>query len=354
MRLSLLLFTLCSLAAAEPLECDFTDYRWSEDLQAEEVDGDIVVSWSGGPVMWVRATFGMSPVGTTRLRARFGLDAGAPVIRDLAMVDSTGEWVSAVRDARPGFVMAEWVRQTAEQSRYPITNARSASVEITRGAAAFSFKSCWIRGGFENLEVSLNELTVGSFRGSLEFSVRRGSDQLRQEAVVSSTRPLVGVAYHAGLVGLGRSDFTAVRWIDVTDRGRVNRYFGGNSDANESDVLHGDLGELASERGVSLSVILPTEANPPALHDPAIGERRWFLRMPEGRFNVGVHSRRSREAQSSSEDLSDAATERPDGLREPETSDEPGVEASWPHRLGVAYRLDRHWTPPTQLRSPSR
>lgn len=257
MRLLLLLLTLCSLAAAEPLECDFSNYRWSDDLQAEAIDGDIVVRWRGGPVMWVRGTFGTTPVGATRLRARFGLDEGGPVIRDLAMVASSGEWVSAIRDARPGFSVAEWAQQTADQSPNSVNDMRPEGVEISHSETTFSFQHCRVRGGVEGLEVPLNELTVGSFRRNLRFSVRHPSNELWQEAVVSPSKPLVGFACRAGLLDLARSNFTAVKWIDLSGTGPDYWPFGGMSDTKESHVLHGDLGELAGDRGVSLSVILP-------------------------------------------------------------------------------------------------
>ena len=39
--------TLSSLAADEPLECDFTDYRRLAGLSAEAVDGDGLFEWDG-------------------------------------------------------------------------------------------------------------------------------------------------------------------------------------------------------------------------------------------------------------------------------------------------------------------
>ena len=353
MRLPVLLLTLCSLALAEPIECDFLDYRRSDDLQAEAIDGDIVVRWRGGPVMWVRGTFGMVPVGATRMRARFGLAAGEPVIRELSMADSSGEWASAIRDARPGFAVGEWTRQTADQSRDPVRYGRPESVEISHSEATFSLRYCRIRGGFNNLEVSLNELTVGAFRGSLRFSVRHGSDELWQEAVVSPSKPLVGFAYRAGLVGLERSDFTAVRWINATGSGPDHRILGGKSDAHASDALYGELGELASQRGVSLSLILPTRASPPALRNVTTGEGTWFLRRPDGRFNVGVQAHQSLEAYGLGEERSDVPTGGPNRPRRDEMSEQPLVKENWPYRMGIIYRLDRHRTPPARFRSSS-
>ena len=188
-------------------------------------------------------------------------------------------------------------------------------MEISYSEATFSFKQCRVKGGVGSLEVSVNELTVGSFRGSVRFSVRHAPDEPWQEAVVSPAKPLVGFAYRAGLVGPGRCDFTAVRWINATGSGPDHRILGGKSDARESDVLHGELGELASLRGVSLSLILRTRANPRALRDVTTGGSN--------------------------------------GPRRAEMSAQSLVKENRPHRMGIIYRLDRHRTPPARFRSSS-
>ena len=119
-------------------------------------------------------------------------------------------------------------------------------MDVTHSESAFAFKRSSVRGALEGLEVSLHKVAVGSFCGRVRFVVRHGSDTLSQEAAMSVSKPLVGLS---------------------------NRYRspGSTSDPQESDVACGDLGESASQRGVSLSVILPAEGRHGALDEGAIG-----------------------------------------------------------------------------------
>ena len=189
-------------------------------------------------------------------------------------------------------------------------------MDVTHSESAFAFKRSSVRGALEGLEVSLHEVAVGSFCGRVRFVVRHGSDTLSQEAVMSVSKPLVGFSYRY-------------------------RSPGSTSDPQESDVACGDLGESASQRGVSLSVILPAEGRHGALDEGAIGARAWLVRRPDGRFDVGVHSRRSLGPLGLGEHGSEIPGGRSDGRRSIATDEEPILKANGLYLLRVAYRLDR-------------
>ena len=93
--------TLSSVALAEPLECDFTDYRRLAGLSAEAIDGDVLFEWDGAA--------------EGRLRATFGLDGGHPVIREMSVLSRAGHWAPLVQEARPVFHVAEGKRRISNQ-----------------------------------------------------------------------------------------------------------------------------------------------------------------------------------------------------------------------------------------------
>ena len=337
MRLPALLLVLCSSAAAEPLECDFADYRWADDLQAMAVDGDVLLSWRGGPVMSVRGTFGMTSVGATRLRARFGIERGGPVIRELAVVATSGHWESLMSDARPGFRVTELKRTDTRLVARPVggrgsdtdsralgedksrafqdsnrsspaeesvgTDAREDAERITRSEAIFDLKACRVGSEVDRLELSLDGLTLGSLKGILRFSVTRGTDELHQEAVMSSPEPLVAYFYRAGLIGMRSDDYSSLHWMDDSGEWQTHRFEG---DASGVPAF------INARKRIAL-VTRPQRAS------------KYF-----------------EEVDSAGEDA-DAVGQSGDRVSEAARADEEAlVEEPVVHRIGVRYNLDRH------------
>src|SRR5215204_2686962 len=63
-----------------PLQCDMQRYRPATGLNAVLQGNSLAVSWTGQD--------------GAELRARYGVDAGTPVVRELAVRKQGGQWVS--------------------------------------------------------------------------------------------------------------------------------------------------------------------------------------------------------------------------------------------------------------------
>ena len=376
MRLPALLLVLCSSAIAEPLQCDFADYRWADDLQATAVDGDVLLSWRGGPVMWVRGTFGMTPVGATRLRARFGIERGRPVIRELATVATSGDWEPLVSDARPGFRVMELKRTGSRLVPRPVggrsrdtdsralreeesqvlqnsttsspaeegvgTDALEDAERVKRSEATFDLKTCRVHSEVDRLELSLDGLTLGSFEGILRFSVTRGTDELRQEAVLYSPEPLVGYSYRAGLIGLRSDDYSSLHWMNDSGEWQTHRFGGDASGVPAFTNARKRITLLTRPQPAFLAVNVPPRADHSAF---GIGLRTsgvWFAPRSDGLFDIGIRESRFFEELDSARENADAVRQSGDRVSEAAGANEEALmEGLVVHRIGVRYDLDR-------------
>ena len=208
MRITSVLFvavltgSLASRAAAEPLRCDFTQFKPAPGLTAAIVDSLLAVSWRGEA--------------NQELRLRFTLADGRPVVRDLGIRKGNGTWAVLGENLTPEYHVVTGVRRMTTQQADPL---RAAGVEITqdvidknrwyafwdapleippptppggrgggaarvlgaprtadeikRADATFSTSSCRVRTDGASLEVSYPGLTLGIFAGELRFTVNR-------------------------------------------------------------------------------------------------------------------------------------------------------------------------------------
>src|SRR5262249_5146776 len=74
--------------------------------------------------------------------------------------------------------------------------------EITRASAAYAVKGCEVKTDGGRLEAAFPGVTLGPFTGSLQFTVYKGTNLIRQEIVAKSDRPSVAYKYDAGLKGV--------------------------------------------------------------------------------------------------------------------------------------------------------
>src|SRR5262245_4402207 len=94
--------------------CDLTDYRSADGLTAS-VDRDLlVVAWAGER--------------GAETRARFAIDGGQPLVRDLAVRRGTAPWTTLGRNLVPEYRVTTGVRRMTEQQAQPL---RDAGVQLT-------------------------------------------------------------------------------------------------------------------------------------------------------------------------------------------------------------------------------
>lgn len=278
-----------STALADSLNCDLAQYKASSGLTASVEQDLVVVSWSGQA--------------GTELRARYAIDGGQPVIRDLAVRKAGGPWVTLGKNLTPQYRVTSGVRRMTQQQAQTL---RGAGVEVTpavieknkwyafwdaplvmpdgpemqavqaqrRGqappsarvlgpprtpdeirhtAATFNATSCTVKTDGASLEVTFPGLSMGLFSGSLRFTAYRGANLIRMDAVASTNEPSVAYKYEAGLKGLSTDLTPRVTWHDTG--GHVQHYeFGGVNNetvvplraAGRVVVAEGKAGSLAA------------------------------------------------------------------------------------------------------------
>src|SRR5262245_52608101 len=86
--------------------CDLSHYRPQEGLTAETAAGGLRVNWTGEHGQ--------------QLRAAFAIDAGRPVIRELAARKSTGQWGILGTDLTPEYEITSGQRRISNQQLEPL------------------------------------------------------------------------------------------------------------------------------------------------------------------------------------------------------------------------------------------
>ena len=270
---TVLLVLLCAGAAlAQDVNCDLSGYRAQDGLKAQMRAGALEVSWDGER--------------REQLRASFAVRNGQPLIQELAARKNGGNWIVLGQNLTPELEVTSGVRRLSEQQMAPLRdlgvkftpdvverekwNAFWDSPlmvpgrpgtnmdlprkpeEIRKAWAKYHATSCQVKTDGARLEITMPGLDAGIFSGSLQYTVYRGTNLLRQEAIASTNEPSVAYKYVAGLKGFAIADKTRMVWRD-TARGWQEYAFGGapNQDIvgvrarNRLGILEANGGSLA-------------------------------------------------------------------------------------------------------------
>src|SRR5215470_9025579 len=93
----LLSFAMASAAAADGLKCDMTQYKAVTGLVAAVEQDLLVVTWAGQ--------------GGTELRARYAIERGQPVVRDVAVRKQGGQWAVLGEHLTPEYHVVSGLRR---------------------------------------------------------------------------------------------------------------------------------------------------------------------------------------------------------------------------------------------------
>ena len=104
---------------ADSLNCNLSQYKAAQGLTAAIDQDMLVVSWTGQ--------------NGAELRARYGIDAGQPVIRDLAVKKAGGQWTTLGKNLTPEYHVVSGVRRMANDQANPL---RQAGIELTEEVIA--------------------------------------------------------------------------------------------------------------------------------------------------------------------------------------------------------------------------
>ena len=223
-----------SAAQCQTPNCDFRQYKAAAGLKAEATESGLQVTWQGEQ--------------DRHLRALFAIRGGQPVVRELAVEKGKGAWVTLARDLSPEFDVTSGRRRISEQQLQPlralkldtperlerekwnafwdapldVPGGRNTNMDLPRTAAeirhakaTYNATGCDVKTDGARLEVSFSGLSMGIFSGKLMFTVYKGTNLLRQEAIAKTEEPSVAYKYEAGLKGFAIDKAKDVMWRDV-------------------------------------------------------------------------------------------------------------------------------------------
>jgi len=332
-RLCLAIVPSLMAAGAHAAPCDLSSYKPSAGLSAESAPDGVTLTWQGEA--------------GANLRAQFALAGGQPVVREMAVQGQGGQWVTLARTVTPDFQVTTAKRrlstaQLAQMKQFhddspaeierrqwnafwddplvvPGGGTNSAFLprkaeEIRHDGVAFHTTACRVTSEGARESVSFDGLSLGIFAGGLRFSVYRGSNLLRQEAVVTTSSPDVAYVYKAGLKGFAIGDQSKVVWRD-TARAWQKYEFGGAVNRDPVDLRARNRLLILDEGSTSLAVFPPPHK---------------FFFARENEVNLGyVYYRKDSE---SSFSLGVMQPERSEGYHPWGVSD-----AVWQRRTGVSH-----------------
>ena len=243
---TLLAILTTALAANAEMTCDLSGYKAQDGLTAQLKAGVLLVTWQGEK--------------RERLRAAFTLRGTTPLVQELAARKDNDAWITLGRNLEPEFELTTGVRRLSQQQVSPLESLGIAltpevvgrekwnafwdaplmvpgrlntNVDLPRkqeevqvAQAKFNAASCQVKTDGARLEVTFPGLDAGIFSGSLQYTVYRGANLLRQEAIAKTSKPSVAYKYNGGLKGFAITDNTRMVWRD-TARGWQRYAFGG-------------------------------------------------------------------------------------------------------------------------------
>jgi hypothetical protein len=274
--LALSLALLCAPAAsAQTQPCDLHNYKPIDGLRAESSAGVTTLTWQGES--------------GSQLRAQFAIRDGRPVVLQLAAQNKGGPWIVLGKDLSPDFQVTTGRRRISSKQLALLkqfhldtpaeidarkwntfwdaplvvpgegtdsTDLPRKAEEIRRASVQFQSSACKVATEGARISVNFNALTLGIFSGDLQFTVYKGSNLLRQEAIAKTDEPSVAYIYKAGLKGFAINNSTRVVWRD-TARQWQQYNFGGAPNSDPVDLRARNRLEILDAGAGSLAVFPP-------------------------------------------------------------------------------------------------
>lgn len=275
MKLQFLFLT--ALAAGQSLHCDLREYKPLDGLKAKVRNNVLEFSWQGAR--------------NQELRAAFTIRDGQPTVVELAVRKPGANWVILGRNLKPEFEVTSGKRRLSEQQMAPlrqlgvkftpevvdrekwfafwdaplmVPGASNTNMdlprkpeEVRRAWASYRASGCTVKTDGVRLEVDFPGLEMGIFAGSLRYTVYKGTNLLRQEAIAKTDEPSVAYKYVAGLKGLPITADTRVVWRDVA-RAWQQYGFGGSVNTDPVAIKARNRLAIVESGGGSLAFLPPS------------------------------------------------------------------------------------------------
>ena len=274
MRYCFLALALAAVAQGQP--CDLSNYKPQDGLKAQLRGSALEIAWDGER--------------REQLRATFTIQAGQPVVQELAARKNGGQWIVLGRNLSPEFEVTSGVRRLSQQQIAPLRELKIELTpevierekwnafwdsplmvpgrpgtnlglprkpeEIRKAWAKYQATGCQVKTDGARMEVSFPGLEAGIFAGSLQFTVYRGTNLLRQEAIAKTSEPSVAYKYVAGLKGFSIPGANVV-WRDVA-RGWQHYSFGGAVNQESVGLRARNRLAILEANGGSLAFLPPS------------------------------------------------------------------------------------------------
>ncbi len=290
------------------MTCDLANYRAQPGLEAAFGRDVLTVTWQGAA--------------NSEVRARYGLERGRPIVRELAVRAAGGAWAVVGQNLVPDYTVQTGRRRIDFTGLAPLkalgVDTASRAVikregwvsfwdapfvlpgdpkrnvdlprtadEVQRAAATYHATGCDVKTDGARLEVNFPGLTLGIFAGGLRFTHYRGSNLLRMEAIAETEKNLVAYKYDAGLKGFSTDALPRVRWVDTG--GNAQEYqFGGAKHDDPVTVRAKNRVLVAEGRGGSVAVFPPPTVFFPAREvDTNLGYV-WYRKDTSVAYALGV------------------------------------------------------------------
>jgi len=263
-----------SVGTAQTLHCNMQDYKSIEGVKAVASSSSVELAWEGEQGQ--------------QLRARFTLRDGQPLIEEFAARNSGSAWIVLGKDLTPQFEVTTGRRRIsitelsilkklgkdtpANEEEYKwnvfwdaplvvpgkshLAGAPRTADEIARAAVSYKSDNCTVKTDGDRVSVTFNGLTLGLFAGDLQFTVYKGSNLLRQEALAKTDASDVAYIYKAGLKGFSINGNTKVVWRDTSQVWQEND-FGGEANQEPVNVRARNRLEILDAGAGSLAVFPP-------------------------------------------------------------------------------------------------
>ena len=266
-----------SLSYSQAPRCDLTNYRPQPGLAATTTAYGVEFVWDGERAQ--------------PLRAVFTIRAGTPIVHELAARKGAA-WILLGRDLTPEYDVVSGKRRLSEQQMAPLRKLPGGLTpevierekwnafwdaplmipgnpggsldlprkpeEIRRASAVYHADACEVRTNNARLELTFpDSVAIGIFKGSLRYTIYRGSNLVRQEVIASTDEPSVAYKYNGGLKGFSMDAKTRLVWRDVAQQWQQYR-FGGPVNQNAVPLIaRNRLAILEVTGGGSLAVFPP-------------------------------------------------------------------------------------------------
>jgi hypothetical protein len=237
--------------AAIGQNCDFKEYKAIDGLKAQMSGAVLEIAWRGD--------------GDQQLRASFTIRDGQPTVHELAARKGQGNWIVLGRELTPEFEVTSGIRRMSDQQAGPLKLAKIAITpeivekekwnafwdaplmipgtgsiglprkpeDIRHASASYHASACQVKSDGARLEVTFPGLDMGIFSGQLRFTVYRGTNLLRQEAIAKTEEQSIAYKYVAGLKGFSIADDSRIVWRDPA---RAWQEYGFGGDVNKDSV----------------------------------------------------------------------------------------------------------------------